>query len=93
VDFKILGMLEARSGGRPISVGVPKQRGLLAVLLLHANEPLPAERLIEDLWGERPPPTAAKSLQMVVSRLRRTLVPERRPMMWPSSRRLAAAAT
>jgi predicted ATPase/DNA-binding SARP family transcriptional activator/class 3 adenylate cyclase len=74
VDFKILGALEARSEGRPISVRGPKQRGLLAVLLLHANEPLPPERLIDKLWGERPPPRAAKSLQMVVSRLRRALV-------------------
>ena len=50
-----------------------KQRALLALLLVHANETLPVERLIDELWGEHPPTTAAKTLQVHVSRLRKAL--------------------
>lgn len=50
-----------------------QQRALLAILLLHANEAVSADRLIDDLWGEAPPPTALKTLQAYVSRLRKTL--------------------
>jgi DNA-binding SARP family transcriptional activator len=51
----------------------PKQRALLGVLLLHAGEVVSAERLIDELWGERPPQTATKVLQTYVSQLRRVL--------------------
>lgn len=50
-----------------------KQRALLAVLLLHANEVVSADRLIEDLWGDEPPAQAAKSVHVHVWRLRKTL--------------------
>jgi predicted ATPase/class 3 adenylate cyclase/DNA-binding winged helix-turn-helix (wHTH) protein len=73
MDFRILGPLEVLDEGRPVALGGSKQRALLAVLLLHANETLSADRLIDELWGERPPTGAAKTLQMQVSRLRKAL--------------------
>jgi DNA-binding SARP family transcriptional activator/tetratricopeptide (TPR) repeat protein len=73
MDFGILGPLEISEAGRPLPVVGAKQRALLAVLLLHANEPVSNDRLIEDLWGEDPPGTARKSLQIHVSRLRKAL--------------------
>ena len=62
-----------RSENRPLEVAGARQKALLAVLLLHAGEPVSRERLIADLWGERPPDGAAKTVQAVVSRLRRAL--------------------
>jgi DNA-binding SARP family transcriptional activator len=73
LDFRILGPVEVRQAGRPLAVAGARQRALLAVLLLRAGEPVSRERLIEDLWGERPPDGAAKTVQAVVSRLRRAL--------------------
>lgn len=73
MDFRILGPLEVRNGDHTVALGGDKQRALLAILLLHANETVPAERLIDDLWGARPPPTALKTLQAYISRLRKTL--------------------
>ena len=65
----------ARGGrdGRPVAVGAGKRRALLAILLLHSNEVVSADRLIADLWGERPPATVAKSLHVYVSQLRKEL--------------------
>ena len=73
MEFRILGPLEARRDGVPLSPGGPKQRALLALMLLHANEPVSRAALIDGLWGERPPETAAKALQVYVSQLRRAL--------------------
>ncbi len=73
MEFRILGPLEVRRDGVPLSPGGPKQRALLALLLLHANEPVSRAALIDGLWGERPPETAAKALQVYVSQLRRAL--------------------
>ena len=73
MEVGLLGPLEVRVDGRPVEVGVGKRRSLLALLALHANEVLPADRLIEELWGEQPPSTAAKGLQVQVSHLRRDL--------------------
>jgi YVTN family beta-propeller protein len=73
MDFRILGPLEVCNGDRTIGLGGDKQRALLAVLLLHANQVVSADRLIDDLWGERPPPTALRTLQAHVSRLRKAL--------------------
>jgi DNA-binding SARP family transcriptional activator len=53
VEYRILGPLEVRDGGRSISLGTAKQQALLAVLVLHANEFVPREQLIDELWGER----------------------------------------
>ena len=73
MDFRILGPLEALDDGRPVALGGSKQRALLALLLLHVNMPLSTERLIDELWGERPPAAATKALQVHVARLRKAL--------------------
>jgi DNA-binding SARP family transcriptional activator/ABC-type branched-subunit amino acid transport system substrate-binding protein len=72
-EFRILGPLEVLDGGRPVALGGPKQRALLAALLLRANEVVSQDVLIDDLWGESPPATASKTLQAYVSRLRKAL--------------------
>src|SRR3954452_11635394 len=76
MEFRLLGPLEVLSGGRSVLVGGGKRRSLLGVLLVHSNEVVSAERLIDELWGERPPPTAAKSVQVYVSQLRKELQPD-----------------
>jgi predicted ATPase/DNA-binding SARP family transcriptional activator len=73
MEFRILGPLEVLDEGRRLALGGSKPRALLAVLLLHRGETLGTERLIDELWGGRPPATAAKSLRVHVSRLRRAL--------------------
>jgi DNA-binding SARP family transcriptional activator len=73
MEFKILGPLEVSDEGRVLELGGSRQRQLLAILLLHANEVVSADRLIDYLWGAEPPATAAKSLQVHVSRLRKAL--------------------
>jgi DNA-binding SARP family transcriptional activator len=65
--------LEAVDDGRPISLGGPKQRALLAILLLRRGEMVPSDRLIDQLWDGRPPVTAGKTLQGYVSHLRKAL--------------------
>ena len=79
VEFAVLGPLEATRGGTPIALGAGRQRALLALLLIHANEVVPSERLIDELWGADPPAGAAHSLQVYVSGLRKALEPERNP--------------
>ena len=73
MDYRILGPLEAFDGERSIALGGPRQRALLALLLLHGNEPLTRDVIIDELWGEQPPPTAAKVVQNCVSALRKEL--------------------
>ena len=73
MDFHVLGPLEVRGERGVVHLGGPKPRAVLAVLLLHANEPVSADRLIEAVWGEEESPTSRKSLQVCVSRLRKAL--------------------
>jgi DNA-binding SARP family transcriptional activator len=73
MEFRILGPLEVWDGGCEVSLGGPKPRALLAVLLLHPNEVVPADRLIDELWGEDSPERAAAALRVNVSRLRKAL--------------------
>jgi DNA-binding SARP family transcriptional activator len=73
MEIRILGPLEVRDGDRVVELGAGKQKALLANLTIHRGEPLAADRLIDDLWGERAPPTAVKTLQALVSRLRKAL--------------------
>jgi DNA-binding SARP family transcriptional activator len=75
VEFRILGPLEVVEAGRPFTLGGPRQRALLAMLLTRANEVVSSDRLIDELWGGRPPRTATNALQYHVSQLRKTLGP------------------
>src|SRR3954447_7813942 len=77
MDFRILGPLEVLDQGRRVSIRRGKEQALLAYLLLHANESVASDRLLDELWGERPPPTAAKILQNAVSQLRKALGDDR----------------
>jgi class 3 adenylate cyclase/DNA-binding SARP family transcriptional activator len=73
MEFRILGPLEALDGRQRIALGGTKRRAVLALLLLHANEPLSTDRMIDELWGDEPPAAAAKTLQVHISRLRKAL--------------------
>jgi ABC-type transport system substrate-binding protein/DNA-binding SARP family transcriptional activator/streptogramin lyase len=73
MQFRLLGPVEIEDGDRSLALGSGKQRALLAILLLHRNELVSRDRLIYDLWGERPPASAPHSLEVYVSRLRKTL--------------------
>jgi DNA-binding SARP family transcriptional activator len=69
--------LEVEDGGRPLALGSANQRALLAILLLHTSEAVSRDRLIDELWGEKPPASAPHSLEVYVSRLRKTLQSDR----------------
>ena len=74
MEFRILGPLEVvADGGGHVPVPAAKQRALLAILILNANQPVSSDRLIEELWGGRAPASARKVLQTYVSKLRRAL--------------------
>jgi DNA-binding SARP family transcriptional activator/DNA-binding beta-propeller fold protein YncE len=73
MEYRILGPLEVAENDREVVLGRGRQRSLLALLLLHPNEVVSAERLIDELWGEAPPPTAGKTVQVYVSQLRKAL--------------------
>ncbi|MBA3428318.1 MAG: winged helix-turn-helix domain-containing protein [Actinobacteria bacterium] len=74
MDFRILGPLEVyEDEGPAIELGGRQQRLLLAMLLLHRNEVVSIDRLIDVLWGERPPSSAIKNVQIHVSRMRKAL--------------------
>jgi DNA-binding SARP family transcriptional activator len=76
VQFRVLGALEVLDpSGAALDLGGMRERALLALLLLHPNQVVAAERLAEDLWGERMPQGAAHALRVHVSRLRRALRP------------------
>jgi len=73
VDFRILGPLEVAREGEPVVLGAVQQRALLAVLVLNRGERVSTDRLIDELWGERAPTAAAKTVQVYVSHLRKAL--------------------
>jgi DNA-binding SARP family transcriptional activator len=73
LDYRILGPLQALDDDRALSLGGPRQRAVLAFLLLHANRAVSSEVIVHELWGAEPPRTAAKALQNCVSALRKTL--------------------
>src|SRR5436309_13836339 len=73
LDYRILGPFEVHRDGVPVPLGGGKQRALLAVLLLNNNRVVSVDRMIEDLWGEEPPDSAANVIQTYVSRLRKAL--------------------
>ncbi|HEY6567049.1 MAG TPA: BTAD domain-containing putative transcriptional regulator [Actinomycetota bacterium] len=73
VRFQVLGPLEVESGDGPTTLGGPKQRAVLAHLLIRANQLVPAATLIDEIWGDEPPETARNTLQTYVSHLRKAL--------------------
>ena len=73
MEFRVLGPLEAENQGRALSLGGPAERHLLALLLCLANETVPVDRLVDELWGEEPPTTARNMVQHYVSSIRRTM--------------------
>ena len=77
MEFRLLGPLEVAENGRSLPLGRGKQRALLGLLLLRANEVVAQETLVDELWGESPPSTALTALHGYVSRLRRLLGSER----------------
>jgi DNA-binding SARP family transcriptional activator len=89
MEFRILGPLAVDNEREGVPLGGVKPRAVLAMLLLHANEPVSAERLAVALWGEDVPGGAVKTVQVHVSRLRKALgdpdVLTTTPAGWPSS--------
>src|SRR5262245_24531693 len=77
LDFRVLGPLQVAANGRLLLLGGAKQRAVLALLLLHANEIVSVDRLVDELWGDSPPESAANMVQGYVSHLRKTLEPGR----------------
>jgi hypothetical protein len=75
VEFGILGPLEITAGGQPLPVQGARTRAVLAMLLVHANQVVPADRLTGELWAGQPAAGAAASLQVRVSQLRKVLRP------------------
>jgi YVTN family beta-propeller protein len=73
MEFRILGSLQVLVGERQIPLGGARQREILAILLLHRGEVVSVDRVVDELWGERPPETATKTVQVYVSRLRKVL--------------------
>jgi DNA-binding SARP family transcriptional activator/class 3 adenylate cyclase/ABC-type glycerol-3-phosphate transport system substrate-binding protein/type II secretory pathway predicted ATPase ExeA len=77
LEFRLLGPLEVTDGGRPVTLGGPRQRLVLAHLLLAANRIVTMEELIERVWDEEPPHAARNTIQSYVSHLRAALGPDR----------------
>lgn len=77
LDFRVLGPLEVSANGTFLPLGGAKQRAVLALLLLHANEVVSSDRLIDELWGDSPPDSATNMVQGYVSQLRKVLEPGR----------------
>jgi DNA-binding SARP family transcriptional activator len=73
MEFGVLGSVAARDCGQPLEIPRGKPTALLALLLLHRNTAVSSDRLIDELWGEAAPKTAAKTLQLYVSQLRKVL--------------------
>src|SRR5215211_1467346 len=77
VEFSVLGPVEAAVEGRTVALAAEKPRALLAILLLSRNRVVSVSHLIDELWGEAPPETAAKALQVYVSQLRKAIGADR----------------
>jgi DNA-binding SARP family transcriptional activator/tetratricopeptide (TPR) repeat protein len=75
MDFRILGPLEVRDGGRVVPVRGPRKRALLALLLVNANEAVSDDRLVEELWRDETPASGSAALRVRISQLRKTLGP------------------
>ena len=73
LDFALLGPLAVSRDGEPVPLGPPKQRAVLAVLLLEAGRVVSTDRIVDTVWGDDVPPSVLSSLQAYVSNLRRLL--------------------
>ncbi|WP_063049874.1 BTAD domain-containing putative transcriptional regulator [Nocardia arthritidis] len=79
VRIQVLGSLTAANERGSIELGGPRQRGVLALLLVARGAVVPVDRLIDDLWRGEPPPRALGALQAYISHLRKLLEPDRPP--------------
>ena len=77
MEFGLLGPLDVTNNGRSLRLGGSRQRALLALLLLRANEAVPLDQLVDGLWGDSPPKTAEQIVRVYVSQLLKLLEPER----------------
>lgn len=77
MEYRILGPLEVWDAGRRLDIDAPKQRAILAVLILHANEVVSTDRLLDLVWGDEPPSGGVRTLRFHISRLRDALQPGR----------------
>ena len=75
MDFRLLGPLEVAENGRTISLGGARARALLVLLLLHRNEVVAVDRIVDALWSDQPPKTAGQAVRVYVSQLRKSLEP------------------
>src|SRR5450755_850779 len=73
VEFRILGALEVVGADGPLGLGSAQQRAALALLVVAAPEPMSRDRMVDELWGERPPASAAHAVQVYVSGIRKVL--------------------
>jgi DNA-binding SARP family transcriptional activator/basic membrane lipoprotein Med (substrate-binding protein (PBP1-ABC) superfamily) len=77
VEFWLLGPFEVDADGRRLSLGGPQARAVLALLLLHRNEVVSVDRIVDELWSEQPPRSAEQAVRVYVSHLRKALEPRR----------------
>src|SRR5215470_9229180 len=75
--YRLLGPLEVAEDGRSVSLGGSRARALLALLLLHRNELVAVDRIVDELWGDEPPKSAGQIVRVYVSNLRKALEPGR----------------
>src|SRR5438309_284365 len=73
MEFRLLGPLEVLDRGQPVPIDAPKQRAVLALLLLHQGETVSVDRLVEALWSNDSPATAAKAVRVYVGQVRKAL--------------------
>ena len=78
LDFRVLGPLEAVRDGEPVPLDARKPRALLGLLLIHANQVLSTDRILEEIWGDDQPGGGRRTLQVHISKLRRALEPDRK---------------
>jgi WD40 repeat protein/DNA-binding SARP family transcriptional activator/class 3 adenylate cyclase len=86
MHFRVLGPLEVDAGGGPIPLGGPKQRAVLAHLLIRANQLVPADTLVDGIWGDEPPEKVRNVLQSYVSHLRKAVGRDRIQSLAPGYR-------
>lgn len=77
MDYGVLGQLEVRRGGEVLDLGSQKQRALLALLLIHRNQVISTDRIIDEIWGEEPGSDRKNALHVYLSNLRKVLEPDR----------------